>query len=532
MIRITQLKLPIQHTEQDLLNIAAKTLKLETKDIVNITIIKKSTDARKKHDIRFIYTIDVTLKAAYSEADIITRSKAVNITKSNDNKYSFKPSGVNKLKHRPVVVGMGPAGLFCGLLLAINGYRPLVLERGYEVNKRIKTVNHFWNTNELNTVSNVQFGEGGAGTFSDGKLNTMIKDINGRYSFVMETFIQHGAPSDILFLNKPHIGTDKLRIVVESMRKEIIRLGGEIRFEAKLTDLCIENNRLEGIEVNANEKIPCNVLIPAIGHSARDTFEMFYNSGIIMTNKPFAIGLRIEHSQDMININQYGDAYKLLPPADYKLTHQTKSLRGVYSFCMCPGGYVVNASSEEGLLAVNGMSNYLRDGQNANSAIVVTVGPNDFDSNHPLSGMEFQRKWERKAYLEGRACIPVQLFGDLLINRESVTIGHIKPSIQGQYRLSNLNNCLPAYIISSLIEGVQAFDKVIKGFANEEAILSGIETRTSSPVRIIRDEMLESNIQGIFPCGEGAGYAGGITSAAIDGIKVFEAVTNRFTPDY
>lgn len=431
-----------------------------------------------------------------------------------------------------MVVGTGPAGLFAAWLLAKHGYQPLVIERGYEVNKRIQAVEHFWKTNELDPVSNVQFGEGGAGTFSDGKLNTMVKDMANRYRLVMETFVHHGAPSEILYLNKPHIGTDKLRTVVGSMRKEIIRLGGEVRFGTQLTDLQIEEGQLRAIELNHRELMPCKLLIPAIGHSARDTFEMFLKRGLELSPKPFAIGVRIEHKQSMISKAQYGKDYIHLPAADYKLTHQTTKGRGVYSFCMCPGGFVVNASSEKGYLAVNGMSNYGRDEENANSAIVVTVQPEDFGANHPLSGMEFQRKWEKAAYEAGKGLIPVQLFGDLLSGRDSVTIGGIRPNLKGDYRLSNLTGCLPEEVLEALKEGILAFDRKIKGFADEEAVLSGVESRTSSPVRIHRNEAFESNIKGIYPCGEGAGYAGGITSAAIDGIKVFEAIASKYRPDY
>ncbi|NLP34462.1 MAG: NAD(P)-binding protein, partial [Clostridiales bacterium] len=447
-------------------------------------------------------------------------------------KYNFKPNGTMELKLRPVVVGTGPAGLYCAYLLAKHGYQPLVIERGEEVAKRVQAVEHFWNCNELNTESNVQFGEGGAGTFSDGKLNTMVKDVSHRYRFVLDTFVANGAPNDILYRNKPHIGTDKLREVVVNIRNEIIRLGGEVRFGTKLTDIIIEKGSLRQIEVNHKEKIPCEVLISALGHSARDTFEMFLERGLTLLPKPFAIGFRIEHRQEMINHSQYGDQATYLPPAEYKLTHKTQSGRGVYSFCMCPGGYVVNASSEEGHLVVNGMSNYARDGRNANSAIVVTVKPEDFGSEGPLSGIAFQRQMERMAYEAGKGLVPIQLFGDLLRNRDSATIGNVIPNIKGGYRLTNLKNCLPEVIHKDIIEGILAFDKKIKGFADEEAVLAGVESRTSSPVRILRNDELESNIAGIYPCGEGAGYAGGITSAAMDGIKVFEAIASKYRPTY
>lgn len=533
MIRITQLKLPIKHTEEEFIFAIAKALKLTPNKIKEYSLIRKSIDARKG-EIKFIYSVEVsvTLDNKENEASIIKRSKNVNVTIAEKSEYDFSVTGTNRLKNRPVVVGTGPAGLFAAWMLAKYGFTPLVIERGYEVEKRVQAVEHFWKQNELNPECNVQFGEGGAGTFSDGKLNTLVKDVNNRYGLVMETFVSYGAPEDILYLKKPHIGTNKLRYVVENMRKDIIRMGGEVRFGTKLTDLFIENNKLIGIELNHKEKLPCEVLIPAIGHSARDTFEMFLNRGLEMSQKAFAIGLRIEHKQSVISRSQYGNDYIHLPTADYKLTHQTKSGRGVYSFCMCPGGFVVNASSEQGHLVVNGMSNYERNEENANSAIVVTVQPQDFGGTDPLSGVAFQRKWEKLCYEKEKGAVPIQLFGDLLRNRDSVTIGNVTPNIKGEYKLSNLTRLLPEDIMDALKEGILNFDRKIKGFADEEAVLSGVESRTSSPVRIHRDEDFESNIKGIYPCGEGAGYAGGITSAAIDGVKVFEAIAGCFTPDY
>ena len=533
MIKISQIKLPIKHTEEDMRNAVAKLLKLKEKSIKAIHIVKKSIDARKD-EIKFIYTVEVEIltELKEKEAAIIRQIHNPNVTITERTQYEFKPNGTRKLPHRPVIVGTGPAGLFAAWLMAKYGFQPLLVERGQQVSKRVAAVEQFWKTGILNPECNVQFGEGGAGTFSDGKLNTLVKDAFHRYPLVMETFVQFGAPSDILYLNKPHIGTDKLRSVVENMRKDILTLGGEVRFDTKLTDLIIENNQLTGIELDQNEKLPCEVLIPAIGHSARDTFALFLRRGLALTPKAFAIGLRIEHKQDRISRSQYGQEYIHLPAADYKLTHQTTSGRGVYSFCMCPGGFVVNASSEVGFLAVNGMSNYKRDEENANSAIVVTVQPEDFDGSGPLKGLEFQRKWEQAAYQAGKGNVPVQLFGDLLRNKDSVTIGNVIPNIKGNYKLTNLTGCLPGEVTEALKEGILAFDRKIKGFADEEAVLSGIESRTSSPVRIQRNDDMESNIKGIFPCGEGAGYAGGITSAAIDGIKVFEAVAGSYVPDY
>ena len=360
----------------------------------------------------------------------------------------------------------------------------------------------------------------------------MVKEQSGRIHKMLEIFVAHGAPEEILYVNKPHIGTDCLRNVVVSMREEIKRMGGEIRFHTQLTNIFLEKGVLRAIEVNHTEQIPCELLIVAIGHSARDTFSMLEQHKMLLTPKAFAVGVRIEHEQEMINRAQYGTSASLLPPADYKVTHQCSNNRGVYSFCMCPGGFVVNASSEQGHLVVNGMSNQDRAERNANSALIVTVTPEDYktEKNSPLDGVEFQRKLEKSAYLCGNGKIPVQLFGDLLNNRSSATIGHIVPNTKGAYTLANLQECLPAFVVDSLKEGILAFDKKIKGFADEEAVLLGVETRTSSPLRMERNEGYESNLTGIYPCGEGAGYAGGITSAAVDGIKVFEKIAQKYKP--
>ncbi len=529
MIQITQLKLNINHTREDLKKRIAKQLKVSEQEILNFSVTKKSIDARKKDELFYVYNVEVKLS---DEKRVLKRVHSPGITLGERPGYQFKPSGEEKLNFRPVIAGSGPAGLFCGLMLARNGYQPVIIERGEEVNNRVKAVEHFWNHNELDVNSNVQFGEGGAGTFSDGKLNTLVKDELGRNHKVLEILAEHGAPEEIRYLNKPHIGTDRLRAVVQGIREEIISLGGEVRFNTCLTDIVIENGKLQGIKVNGKEFIQCGVLVMAIGHSARDTFELIYRKGFKLSPKSFAIGVRIEHPQILISRNQYGEAYDKLPAADYKLTYNAGTGRSVYSFCMCPGGFVVNSSSEPGGIAVNGMSNHARNEVNANSALIVTVTPKDFPKSYEvpevLSGVEFQRTWEKKAYKAGKGFIPVQLFGDLCRNRESVTIGHIKPNIKGNYRLSDLRQCLPDYVTDSLIEGIHAFDRMIPGYADEEAILSGVETRTSSPLRIERDDKFESNISGVYPCGEGAGYAGGITSAAIDGIKVFEAIAKRY----
>ena len=524
MIKINQLKLSIEHSKESLEDKIAKTLKISKGQILSYEIVKRSIDARKKNEILYIYSIEVEVA---DEKKVVERCKNQNVMIAKKTVYQTIKDGTETMKHRPVVVGSGPAGIFCALKLAEDGFKPIVIERGEDVDKRVETVNKFWKDNKLNTESNVQFGEGGAGTFSDGKLNTLVKDVTGRNTEVLRIFVEHGAPAEIRYLNKPHIGTDRLRGVVKAMRNRIIELGGEVRFETKLTDIQFENEKLTSIEVNGNENIPCDVLVLAIGHSAR-AFEMLYKKQFDIKSKPFAIGVRIEHPQEIISKSQYGDSYTKLPAADYKLTHQTSNGRGVYSFCMCPGGFVVNASSETERLVVNGMSNYDRDEKNANSAIIVTVNPEDFDGDSPLAGMEFQRKWERLAYQEGKGNVPVQLFGDFETNRPSTELGSITPNLKGEYTLGNIRNCLPDYVCDSIIEGVHAFDKKIHGFNKPDAILLGVESRTSSPIKMIRNETFESNIAGVYPCGEGAGYAGGITSAAMDGIKVYEMIVHKY----
>ncbi|TCT17067.1 hypothetical protein EDC18_101363 [Natranaerovirga pectinivora] len=532
MIRIQQLRFELNHNDNNIKNKILKELRITEDALKEYRIIKKSIDARKKNNIIIVYTIDIKVQ---DEKSVMKKINNNNIMLTTHQKYTFNVTGPEKIKHRPIIVGTGPAGLFAALLLAEKGFKPIIIERGQPVEERFKDVNRFWETGVLNPESNVQFGEGGAGTFSDGKLNTMVKEETGRNHKVLETFVEAGAPSEILYINKPHIGTDYLRTVVKNMREKLIDLGADIKFGTKLTDIIIENNTIIGIEVNNNEKIECQMLILAIGHSARDTFEMLYKHNIQMASKPFAIGVRIEHPQILISKNQYGDYYESphLPVADYKLTHKCSNGRSIYSFCMCPGGFVVNASSEKGRIVTNGMSNYARDEVNANSAIIVTVKPEDFESEHPLAAIAFQRKWEEKAFQVGGSSykVPIQLVDDFYKNKASNNLGDVMPSLKEQGVLANIQECLPHYVIEGLKEGIQAFDKKIKGFARQDAILSGVETRTSSPVRIHRDDNFESNIKGLYPCGEGAGYAGGITSAAMDGIKTAEAIFKRFKPE-
>ncbi len=529
MIRIRDIKLPVGHTEEELIRAIAAALKKNQKDVPDgikgrYRIAKKSVDARDKEKLRMVYTIDLTVP---DEERLARASRNPAVSIETECRYCLpEKNHTEEANGRPVIVGTGPAGLFCGLLLARCGYAPVLIERGEPVEQRIRRIEDFWAGNRLDEDSNVQFGEGGAGTFSDGKLNTGVKDRMGRNRFVLETFVEYGAPSEILYLNKPHIGTDNLRHIIRNMRRAIEEMGGEVRFGTKLTDLFLENGAVAGIEVNGAEAIACRQLVLAPGHSARDTFSMLYRKGLRMEQKPFAVGLRVEHPAEMIRDAQYGrsEAAAKLPPADYKLTYRAGDGRGVYSFCMCPGGFVVNASSEQGRLAVNGMSDYDRSERNSNSAIVVSVGPDDFESAHPLAGVAFQRRWEENAYQAGRGMIPVQLLEDLRLGRESRRIGDILPNCRGQYQLADLSDCLPRYVLRDFLDGMNAFGKKIRGFDRPDTVLCGVETRTSSPVRIVRGEEFQSNIAGIYPCGEGAGYAGGITSAAIDGIRVAEAV--------
>ncbi len=551
MIRINQIKispeisLDASKLESALRSKIAKSLRLKDTDF-SYKIVKKSVDSRHKPDIFIVYSVDVTIisnncKAvdAKYEEKIVNKVHDNNIMLSKTVKY-VPPVPVRSTDRlSPVIVGFGPAGMFCALMLARAGYKPIVIERGEPVEKRMKSVEEFWKVGKLNTESNAQFGEGGAGTFSDGKLNTQVKEIYGRISKVLDIFVEHGAEESITYDAKPHIGTDCLVGIVKSIRQEIESLGGEVRFNTKLTDISIENGAVKGITAlhtdirDSEEYISCDSLVLAIGHSARDTFYMLEGK-LTMEQKAFAVGLRIEHKQELVNIHEFGNGkYKNYMPASYKLTHKASNGRGVYSFCMCPGGYVVNASSEEGKLAVNGMSYSKRDSANANSALIVTVDKKDFGSDYVLAGIEFQRKLEKAAYALGNGSIPVQRFEDF-VNNEATAVSQLKdnsiqPCIKGKYTPANVRSILTAEIADALIEGITSFDNQIKGYADKDALLSGIESRTSSPVRILRDDRLQAEgIEGIYPCGEGAGYAGGITSAAVDGIKVYEAIVMKY----
>ena len=532
MIRISQIKLPVEHDGLALLQAAARELKTSSDKIENLTIQKKSIDARKK-PISYVYTVDVKLKG---EEKLLKKLHNRNVARVEKKRYQFPEPGSEKLEHRPIIVGTGPAGLFCGLMLARAGYRPILLERGEAARKRKETVDRFWNGGALAPNSNVQFGEGGAGTFSDGKLNTLVKDPAGRGRLVLQTFVQAGAPEEILYWNKPHLGTDVLISVVEHIRKEIESLGGEVRFGTQLTDIDIRDGRVRGVYTKCNDVpeqeaayLETEVLVLAIGHSARDTFAMLKDRAVPMERKAFAVGVRIEHPQDMINVSQYGEGYpKALPTAAYKVTRKVSGDRGVYSFCMCPGGYVVNASSEEGGLAVNGMSYQARDSRNANSAMIVTVRPEDFGGDDLLSGVEFQRRLERAAYQAGGGKVPVQLLGDFRQYTVSTALGEVEPCMKGAWTFGDVRGIFPAQLSAALEEGIEGSEHLIPGFARADAVLSGVESRTSSPVRILRGENQESTVQGLYPCGEGAGYAGGITSAAMDGVKTAEAIAGRY----
>lgn len=531
MLRIQQLKLPIRHTPEELRNKIIKILRIRSDMLTGFQIVRRSLDARGG-ELKYVYVIDAEVK---KESSVLKRCPA-QVTKPQRVSYRFPKPGQERLRRRPVIIGTGPAGLFCGLMLARAGYAPILLERGECAEERVRTVERFWADGVLNPRSNVQFGEGGAGTFSDGKLNTLVKDAAGRNRKVLELFVEAGAPEEILYENKPHLGTDLLVGIVRHMREEIISLGGEVRFGALVTDIRIEDGAACGLTVErggVTEFLEADQVVLAIGHSARDTFAMLKQRKVPMQAKAFAVGVRIEHPQAMINENQYGKNYPdFLPAAAYKVTQKTSGGRGIYSFCMCPGGWVVNASSEEGGLAVNGMSYQARDSRNANSAMIVAVTPDDYGGADALAGVEFQRRLERAAFSLADGKVPVQLFGDFCRNTASTVLGEIEPCVKGRYAFANIRRIFPPELSAALIEGVQGCDALIRGFAREDAVLSGVESRTSSPVRILRDENFESAVRGLYPCGEGAGYAGGITSAAMDGLKIAEAIAKRFRPCY
>ncbi len=526
MIRINELTLRFDHTEPELRKAVCRELAVNDDMIIDIVKIRRGIDARHKNSIKAVYTVDVNVM----NEDMVLEKAGKNhrILRAPSLEYAF-PAVAGTPDSRPVVVGSGPCGLLAGLVLARAGLRPIIIERGKCVEERVSDVNAFWNDGQLNPQSNVQFGEGGAGTFSDGKLTTQVKDKFNRSRLVLREFVAAGAPEEIMYQGKPHIGTDNLITMVRNIRNTIISLGGEVRFNTTLTGLDIVDGVVVNAIVNDNEYIRTDHVVLALGHSARDTFEMLYELNIPMAAKNFSIGVRIEHPQGLIDKAQYGKfgGDKILGPAEYKVVNHCKNDRTAYSFCMCPGGKVIASASEPGRLVTNGMSVYARNGKNANSALLVGVGPDEFGSDHPLAGIAFQRKWEERAFVEGGSnyFAPVQMVGDFLAGRASVETGSVKPTYTPGVCPTDLRSCLPAFVAETLKESLSVLDNKIKGFAMPEAVMTALESRSSSPVRIERDEYGQSpTVKGLFPAGEGAGYAGGIMSAAIDGVKAAEAV--------
>jgi len=543
MLRITEIKLPIENAQSlthqaDKIKAALlKRLEIPESDLIHFDIFKRGVDARKSHAILYVYSLDVEVK---NEARILAKfRKDAHVKPAPDTEYKFvAQNSASSNKPRPVVVGFGPAGIFAALILAQSGFKPIVLERGKAVRERTKDTWGLWRKNKLNPESNVQFGEGGAGTFSDGKLYSQIKDPKHYGRKVIQEFVKAGAPEEIMYVSHPHIGTFRLVGMVEEMRNTIIELGGEIRFESRVEDIELTQdehgqNQVQAVVLQTGERIATNHLILAVGHSARDTFEMLYKRGVYIEAKPFSIGFRIEHPQSLIDKARYGKSYSedlltKLGAADYKLVHHAKNGRSVYSFCMCPGGTVVAAASEPNRVVTNGMSQYSRNERNANAGIVVGITPEVDYPGHPLAGMELQRKLESNAYILGGSNYnaPGQLIGDFLATRPSTKFGEVTPSYTPGVHLTNLDTALPEFAITAIREAIPEFAKQVKGFDLADGVLTGVETRTSSPIRIKRDdETLQSiNTKGLYPCGEGAGYAGGILSAGVDGIKVAEAV--------
>jgi uncharacterized FAD-dependent dehydrogenase len=529
MIRLFEIKLPLDHTQSGLKRAAAKALRIDESRIEKLKIRRQAIDARKNHSPIFVYTLDCAVSGEQNLAGKISNPK---IVIAPDESYREVTPGNERLSTNPVIVGSGPAGLFAGLLLAKNGYKPIILERGSDVDGREKDVAAFWKNGTLDPRSNVQFGEGGAGTFSDGKLTTLINDLLCKK--VLEEFAAAGAPENILFANKPHIGTDRLRQVVRNIRNRIITLGGHVSFQSQVTDIRTKNNSLSALRINANEWMDCTLALFAIGHSARDTFAMLHDHSMVMMQKPFAIGVRIEHLQESIDHAQYGRfaGHPRLGAADYKMAFHGENRRSAFTFCMCPGGEVIAAASEYGGVATNGMSCHARNGRNANAALLVTITPADFPDANPLSGFAFQKIWEKKAFtLGGRNFYaPVQRVEDFLTCRPTARIGAVTPTYTPGITPADLHGCLPEYVSATLHKALPYFGRQLTGFSHPDALLTGVETRSSSPVRLVRSETFESSIKGLYVAGEGAGYAGGIMSAAADGIRVAEAIIGKFSP--
>ncbi len=519
MIRIRDIALPPEHNAHQLRFEAAQLLKVANSKVRSVQIVRRSVDARKKPDVKIMYTIDVAVEGNEQKLLRASGCKRASIAPVS---FYKPPKSALPGPHRPVIVGFGPAGMFCGLILATAGLRPLILERGEDAASRHEKVEHFFATGELDCRTNVQFGEGGAGTFSDGKLNTGVND--PRIGWVLSQMVKAGAREEILYDAKPHVGTDVLLTVVQNIRQRILHLGGEVRFRTQVTDLRIENEAITGVVLESGEVIACGQVILAIGHSARDTFRMLHRLGIPMEPKPFAMGARIEQKQSVVNQAQYGSDSPVLPPADYKMVQHLQD-RTVYTFCMCPGGYVVAAASEEGKVVTNGMSYADRAGENANAALLVSVNPADFPYEGPLGGMQWQEEVERRCYcLSGSYRAPAQKVGDFLAGVPSSGQGDVTPTYRPGVHWCDLRQALPPVLTDTMKEALPLLDEKLKGFASADAVLTAPETRSSSPVRILRDERRCAAIRGLYPCGEGAGYAGGIMSAAVDGIKTAEAV--------
>jgi len=531
MLRLTDLKLGLDHAEGEIEAAVLKRLDLKPQDLLGYCVYRRAVDARKRSAIALTYTLDIEVR---NEAAVLKRfARARNVAPAPDERYRFKARAPEQFASRPVVIGTGPCGLFAGLVLAQMGFRPLILERGKVVRERTKDTWGLWRRSVLNPESNVQFGEGGAGTFSDGKLYSQIKDPHHYGRKVLTEFVKAGAPPEILTVAKPHIGTFRLVTIVEQIRATIEALGGEYRFQSKVVDLAIDvrpdgSRQVRGVALADGTHIASDHVVLAIGHSARDTFAMLFERGVAIEAKPFSIGVRIEHPQSLIDRCRYGAraGHPLLGAADYKLVHHCSNGRSAYSFCMCPGGTVVAATSEAGGVVTNGMSQYSRNERNANAGIVVGITPADYPG-HPLAGVAFQRQFEARAFEAGGRtyAAPAQRLGDFLARRESTALGAVVPSYRPGVRLTDLALCLPDFAVAAIREALPAFDRQIKGFAMADAMLTGVETRTSSPIRIGRDDSFQSlNTRGLYPAGEGAGYAGGILSAGVDGIRVAEAV--------
>ena len=534
MIRLNEIKLPLDHEEEALTAAITKKLGISEDQVISYNVFRRGYDARKKANILLIYTLDVIVE---NEAALLEQFVSdPHVKETPDMEYKFVAKAPENLTERPVVIGFGPCGLFAALILAQAGFKPIVVERGKEVRERTKDTFGFWRKRTLNTESNVQFGEGGAGTFSDGKLYSQIKDPNFYGRKVTTEFVAAGAPEEIMYVSKPHIGTFKLVTMIEKMRAKIIELGGEIRFSTRVDDIHMDGDQITGLTLSNGEEIKSRYVVLAVGHSARDTFEMLHDRGVYMEAKPFSVGFRIEHKQSMIDEARFGKnaGHPILGAADYKLVHHCKNGRTVYSFCMCPGGTVVAATSEEGRVVTNGMSQYSRSERNANSAIVVGIDPERDYPGDPLAGIRFQRELESGAYVLGgeNYDAPAQKIGDFLKGRDPSELGDVQPSFTPGIHLTDISKALPDFAIEAIREAIPAFDKKIKGFASDDGLLTGVETRTSSPVCIKRGKDFQSvNLKGFYPAGEGAGYAGGILSAGIDGIKVAEALSKAMVED-